>query len=86
MPYLMILVYFFVGGLQDFLSTIDVKAVQQNRAYLSATMGFINTILSYGIFYSIIISPDFLAGLIAYSAGGWFGTVIGMKFLIKEKI
>lgn len=84
MLYLMIVVYFIVGGIQDFLSTVDVKAVQKNRAYLSATMGWINTILSYGVFYSIIISPNFLEGLLAYASGGWVGTVFGMKLLIKE--
>jgi len=76
---LLLIGYFVVGFIQDMLATIDVQAVYKNKPYLSASMGTINTILGYTVFYSIIISPDFMLGLICYAMGGFFGTVFAMK-------
>lgn len=80
---ILLLTYFAVGFLQDMLATIDVKAVYLNKPYLSASMGWINTILGYTVFYSIIIGPDFIAGLLFYATGGFLGTIVAMR---KTKI
>jgi uncharacterized protein YebE (UPF0316 family) len=82
---MLLLAYFIVGFLQDMLATIDVKAVYLNKPYLSASMGWINTILGYTVFYSIIIGPDFIAGLLCYATGGFIGTVFAMKKMRKSK-
>ena len=74
-----LLLYFVAGFLLDMLATLDIQAVQKNQAYRSASVSFIGTVLSYWIFYSIIISPDFIEGLISYALGGAVGTILTMK-------
>lgn len=76
---LKLIIYFVVGGLQDVLSTIDVKAVQNNKALRSASVTFINTLISYIIFYFIIASPQFLMEVFAYAMGGAICTYVVIK-------
>lgn len=73
--------YFIVGALLDILGTIDIKAVQNGKALRSASVSFLNTMVSYTMFYYIIQSPQYLLEIIAFSLGG----SIGAYYIIKNK-
>ena len=68
-----------IGAMLDILATIDVKAIQHGRALRSATVSFINTMISYLVFYHIITSPEYFMEIIAFSLGG----AIGAYFIIR---
>lgn len=74
-------VYFVVGALLDILGTIDIKAVQNGKALRSASVSFLNTMLSYIMFYYIIQSPQYLLEITAFSLGG----SVGAYYIIKNK-
>jgi len=71
-----------IGAIQDILGTLDVKAVQNDKALKSAIVSWINTILSWVAFYYIIQSPDYLVEILAYATGGAFGAY----YIIKKKL
>ena len=73
--------YFLIGGLLDILATMDVIAVQQRKAFRSAFVSFITTVISYVVFYYIMNSPQFLAEILIYSLGG----SVGAYYIIKSK-
>lgn len=79
MDILPLVIYFLVGGLLDILSIIDLKAVQHNQAFKSASVTTISTIISYLIFYIIIQSPQAINEIIAYALGGGVGAYIIIK-------
>lgn len=68
-----------IGALIDILATIDIKAVQYGMAGRSAVVTFVNTVLSYTVFYYIITSPEYMAEIIAFALGG----AIGAYFIIR---
>jgi uncharacterized protein YebE (UPF0316 family) len=72
------ILYFFIGFLQDALATIDVLAINKNKPYISATIGFINTMLYGYVLFNFVIEKDFWL-IFFYALGGWIGTVVPMK-------
>lgn len=78
---LICLLYFVIGALLDILGTIDIKAVQNGQALKSASVSFLNTMISYVMFYYIIQSPQYLLEITAFALGG----SIGAYFIIKKK-
>lgn len=76
------LIYFGIGAVLDILGTIDVKAVQNGKALRSATMSWINTIISYISFYYIIQSPEYLLEIVSFATGG----AVGAYWIIKTKL
>ena len=90
-----LLIYFIIGAIENILATIDVRAVQQGRAYLSATMGFILGIIGWLVFVHIAIFNKLFTvtdletyihagiGILSYELGGFVGTVLAMKKKLK---
>lgn len=74
-----LVLYFMIGAVIDILATIDVKAVQHGKAGRSAVVTFINTVISYTVFYHIITSPEYMTEIIAFALGG----AIGAYFIIR---
>ena len=76
---LICLFYFIIGALLDILGTIDIKAVQNGRAFKSAFVSFVNTVISYVVFYYIIQSPQYLLEIFFFALGGSVGAYIIIK-------
>jgi len=74
-------IYFIIGATLDILGTIDVKAVQNGKAFRSASVSWINTIISYVSFYYIIQSPEYFLEILSFATGG----AIGAYWIIKTK-
>lgn len=75
-------IYFLIGAALDILGTLDVKAVQNGKALRSATVSWINTIISYISFYYIIQSPEYLLEIVCFATGG----SLGAYWVIKTKL
>ena len=80
--YVIFFLYFVIGALLDILGTIDVKAVQNGKAGRSAIVSFLNTMISYILFYYIIQSPEYLMEIFFFALGG----SVGAYFIIKYKL
>lgn len=74
--------YFIIGFILNVLSTLDVRAVLLDRAFMSANVDLIGGILWYFIIVDIVLSPDRIWLILAYLAGGYVGTI----FTFKSKI
>ena len=74
-----LVLYFMIGAVIDVLATIDIKAVQHGKAGRSAIVTFINTVISYTVFYYIVTSPEYMTEIIAFALGG----AIGAYFIIR---
>jgi hypothetical protein len=72
-------IYFVSGALLDILATIDIKAVQNRKAFRSSFVTFLNTIISYILFYYIIQSPEYLLEIISFASGGAVGAYVIIK-------
>lgn len=73
--------YFIAGAILDILGTIDVKSVQNGWALKSSIVSFLNTMISYLLFYYIIQSPEYILEIISFALGG----SIGAFMIIKKK-
>ena len=71
--------YFVFGAILDILGTIDVKAVQTGQALKSSFVSFLNTMISYLLFYYIIQSPEYLLEITSFAIGGSIGAYIVIK-------
>jgi len=70
--------------MQDILGTIDVKAVQNNKAFRSSVVSWINTVLSWVAFYYILRNPSLeedMITILAYATGG----AVGAYYIIKKR-
>ena len=80
--YYYLILYFFVGMLQDLFWTYNVKYVANEKPLLASTFSFFTSIISMGVFYDIISRLDsersWLA-IIVYSLGISVGTFVAMK-------
>lgn len=74
-----LIIYFVAGALLDILATIDIKAIEHHRALRSAFVSFLNTMISYTIFYFIIQSPEYLLEITSFALGGSIGAFVIIK-------
>ncbi|OGF21401.1 hypothetical protein A2316_03710 [Candidatus Falkowbacteria bacterium RIFOXYB2_FULL_38_15] len=77
-----LLLYFFVGVLQDLFWTYNVKYVANEKPVLASTFSFFTSVVSMGVFYDILTRLDsersWLA-ILVYSLGIAVGTFAAMK-------
>lgn len=75
-----LLLYFFIGALLDILATIDVRAIQEGKALKSSFVSFVNTMISYLVFYYIITSPEYVIEIISFAFGGSVGAYYIIRY------
>jgi hypothetical protein len=83
-----LIIYFFAGVLQDFLATLNVRYIAKNKILASMFSSFLMTIVGLLVLYNILTSLDSQKSIIAiivYALGITFGTLLAMKFKIKEE-
>lgn len=73
------IIYFLIGALLDILSVIDLKAVQHNKAFKSAFVSFLSTMIGYYVYAEIIKAPEYVWELFAYALGGSVGAYLIIK-------
>ncbi len=81
--YLIFLIYFLAGVLQDFLFTMNLRYVAKNKVFLSVLVSFLVTIVNLIALYNIITQLDpnkTLSTIIVYALGIATGTFLAMKF------
>ena len=82
-----IVLYFFVGILQDFLVTLNWRYIAKHKIGPSVLLSFLVTITSMLVIYNILLRLDSQRSIIAivvYAAGVGCGTLLAMKFKISE--
>ena len=87
MDYYLIL-YFFVGVLQDFLLTLNWRFISKERAVTAAFFSFAVTIVTMLVLYNILTQLDkqrIIVAIIVYALGIGVGTMLGMKTKIGSK-
>ena len=81
--YWYLFVYFFVGVIQDFLLTLDLRYIAKDKAILAMIFSFIATAVSMLVLYNILTKLDSQRSTIAiivYSLGISIGTFLATKF------
>jgi len=82
MDYYLIL-YFFVGILQDFLVTLNWRYIAKHKIAPAMALSFLVTITTMLVIYNILSKLDEQRSIIAiiiYAAGVAVGTFLAMKF------
>lgn len=82
-----LLLYFFVGVLQDLFWTYNVKYVANEKPVLASAFSFFTSVVSMGVFYDILTRLDsersWLA-ILVYSLGIAVGTFTAMKLKFNK--
>lgn len=77
-----LVIYFFVGVVQDFFFTMNVKFVAEKKVFPAVVFSFMTVFLSMVVLYNIIKDLDISQGILAivvYSLGIATGTFVAMK-------
>lgn len=83
-----IVLYFFVGILQDFLLTLNWRYIAKHKIAPAVSLSFLVTIVSLLVIYDIVSRLDSQRSIFAifvYALGVATGTFLGMKFKIKSE-
>ena len=70
-----IIIYFFLGLMQDLLITAQTIAIIDNKVFLSGILAIANTIMAVVIFHDLLarLGINFLFNTLAYAVGGGLG-------------
>jgi len=86
-----IIIYFFVGLLQDFLIALYYRLVTKNAGLSAGALSTLITIINLAVIYTILVkfsSETSILAILAYALGNGVGTYIGVKsklgFLAKK--
>jgi uncharacterized protein YebE (UPF0316 family) len=80
-----IILYFFVGILQDFLVTLNWRYIAKHKIAPAMLLSFLVTITTMLVIYNILSRLDSQRSIIAiivYASGVAVGTFLAMKFKI----
>ncbi len=80
-----LILYFLAGLATDLVVTVWYIAIYEKKPMLAAVFSFILTMLTYGVFYTMIVGPDFLLNLIFYGLGGSVGTAVTILYKKRGK-
>jgi hypothetical protein len=83
---LTLLGYFLAGILYDVLLALYYIAITEQRVGSSFIWSVIANIYSYTVLYTLILSPNFVYQLIAYSLGGGVGTALITYYKKKKNL
>ena len=78
-----IILYFFVGILQDFLVTLNWRYIAKHKIGPAMLLSFLVTIVTMLVLYNILSKLDeqrSIVAIIIYAAGVATGTFLAMKF------
>lgn len=78
-----LVIYFFVGILQDFLVTLNWRYIAKHKVAPSMLMSFLVTIVTMLVIYNILSRLDSqrsIMAIVIYAAGVAAGTFLAMKF------
>ena len=82
MYYLTLLIYYFVGIVQDFLFTLNTKYVAKDKIALAVVSSFLTVVVNMLVLYNIINNLDAeksVVSIIVYCFGIATGTFVAMK-------
>ncbi|PIP24467.1 MAG: hypothetical protein COX35_00450 [Candidatus Nealsonbacteria bacterium CG23_combo_of_CG06-09_8_20_14_all_37_18] len=80
-----IILYFFVGILQDFLVTLNWRYIAKHKIAPAMLLSFLVTITTMLVIYNILSRLDSQRSIIAiviYASGVAVGTFLAMKFKV----
>ena len=83
-----LLIYFFIGILQDFLLTLNLRFIAKEKFLGAALTSFVATIITLTVLYHILThleSEKSIIAIIIYALGIAIGTVLAMKMKISPK-
>lgn len=83
-----LIIYFFVGVVQDFLVTMNWRFVAKDQPMPAVIFSFLTTVVSFSVLYNILTKLDTQKSVIAiiiYALGIATGTFIAMKFNLSKK-
>lgn len=86
---LKLIIYFFTGVLQDFIFTLNLRYVAQNKSFLAVLTSFLVTVVNLLVLYNILSAMDSQRGIltiIIYALGIASGTFLAMKFKIGTNV
>jgi len=80
--------YFVAGVVQDFLFTVNIRAIDEHRTFLAALTSFFTVFVGMVILYNIISrlnSEQSLFAIGVYCLGIAVGTAFGMKYRMRHR-
>ena len=71
---------FFIGVLEDFLLSLNTKAIQKNKLVFSFFIAFVSAIVWYYVIVIVVENINKFWFVIVYAFGGGVGDVITISF------
>ena len=82
MDILTLVIYFFVGTVQDFFFTLNSRYISEKKVGPAVAFSFLTILMSMLVLYNIlkdINSQSSILAIVIYSCGIAFGTFLAMK-------
>ncbi|MCR4275956.1 MAG: hypothetical protein NUV90_01050 [Candidatus Parcubacteria bacterium] len=79
--------YFVIAICQDFVLTLNWRAIAKEKIFLAVSTSFVISLLSFWVLYNILADLNANRSIISvfvYSAGIATGTFLAMKFKLKD--
>jgi len=71
---------FFIGILEDFLSSFNTKTIQRNNEFFSFSVSFFSVLLWYYVIVIFIDNINKFWLILTYATGGGFGDIVTIRF------
>lgn len=71
---------FFIGILEDFLSSFNTKTIQRNNQLFSFLISFISVILWYYVIVIVVDNIHKFWLIVVYATGGGLGDIVTIRF------
>lgn len=71
---------FFIGVLEDFLSSFNTKTIQRNNQLFSFLVSFVSVILWYYVFVLVVDNIHKFLLIVVYATGGGLGDIVTIRF------
>ena len=81
-------VYFLAGVLQDFLFTVNIRAIDDHKVFRAAATSFLTVFVGLIVLYNILSRLNGERSIVAitvYCLGVALGTFLGMKYRSRVK-
>ncbi len=88
MEILTLVIYFFVGIVQDFFFTLNTRYVAEKKVLPAVVFSFLTILMSMLVLYNILSEIDTersIVAIIVYSCGIAVGTYVAMKLPGSKK-
>lgn len=70
--------YFLAGAIADFINTLNIVAIQQDKRALACLLSFLGRMVNFLVLYQLVHEPNVFNDILFYSLGEAVGTFLSL--------